>query len=708
MLRLLLITFLSTLLCAPLRGQSQPPAPPTTPPAPQTPAVAVDAATLSLKTGDTITVTAEPGSSMMGEPSVRISAQLMLQTAGTMGDPMRYFQALPGVQTGSDQRNDLIIRGGNPSETLFVVDGIEVPSVNQLALSDTTGGLVSMLDDQAIQSMSLHSGPRSAALTDRLSSVIEISTIGAPETKPGLRYIAELGIAGAGGIVSWNTRNHGSFLLSERQSILNLFTHDIGFGGVPIYNNALLQGDRSLGPHDRLWGMSLSGVDSISIRPSASDAHGTNLFNIDYHGWRNTTGANWQHAFNPTTFAVLTASNSEQSQSINQYDPQLSDQLTYTENTHDGATTAKLELTSQAGPWLLSAGGLAAQQRVDYTLAQPIAIPNPYSTNPNSGSTTSLQSTFSDPLLGGFAQATLRLPAAVRLTVATRVTHWGFDAQTSWTPKAFLVVPLGNSRSLGLGYAQYSQLPQFLYLLAFPQNHSLAPIKAQQFTFDLADLVHTHRATLGLSAYDKRYTDYPVAANFPQLSLANIADTFAESFLLFPMLSAGHGRTTGVEATLSMRLGRRLTLQTNATYAREWFTGLDGILRRGNFDIPFSANIGGIWNIRHSLVLSVRYGGSSGRPYTPDIINLSYAQKRDVYNLALINAKRSQTYERLDFRFEQTKPIKRGLLTWYAGLQNTTNHLNFYAYVWRAATGGGIYEVDQMPLFPIAGLHYDF
>ncbi len=56
----------------------------------------------------------------------------------------------------NDKFNDIIVRGGNSQETLFIVDNIEIPSINQLALSDTTGGLVSMIDNKAIQQMTLH------------------------------------------------------------------------------------------------------------------------------------------------------------------------------------------------------------------------------------------------------------------------------------------------------------------------------------------------------------------------------------------------------------------------------------------------------------------------------------------------------------------------------------------------------------------------
>jgi hypothetical protein len=664
-------------------------------------------------TTETVQVQDEAGTQgLMGEVETRVTSEQIERAAGTLGDPMRYFQMLPGVLSDSDQRNDFLVRGGNPEENLFVVDGIDVPSVNQLALSDTTGGLVSMIDADAIGSMTLHSGAHDARFDDRLSSVVEIATVG----NSGGRVL-ELGLEGLGGMRSWQfgrdpATSGGSLLLSAHRSILNLVTNDIGLNGVPIYNNGLVRGDWTIAPRDRVWGMSLTGIDSIAIRPSATDSVETNPFDVNYHGWRNTTGANWQHVFTPEIFGVLTAENSEQSQAILEYDQQLAETPTYTENTLDGDTTTKYAITARVRRWLmLSGGGTVSQQRVDYGIAQPIPLPSPYSASPVSANTTAVHADFSTPVVGGFGQGTLMGPGAMRLTVAIRGTHWGFDGATRWTPKAFVSMPIGKSRAIGLGYAEYSQMPAYLYLLAFPQNHALLPIEARHLTFDMKDVVRTRKFGMGVGAYKKWYTDYPVAADYPQLSLANIADTFGESFLMFPMLSKGRGQVEGVESNVQWRGTARFRLQGSVTYARAWYSGLDGILRRGNFDIPLSANVAGVWTFGHGLVWSMRYSGASGRPYTPDNLAESLAQNRDVYDLTMINRDRSAPYGRLDVRFEQARRLRSGTITWHAGLDNALNQKNFYSLIWEPNEPKGYQgqsEQYQMPLFPDGGVKYVF
>ena len=60
----------------------------------------------------------------------RITPREVESSAGTFGDPSRFLQTLAGVASDNDQRNDFLVRGGNPAENLFVIDNIEIPSIN--------------------------------------------------------------------------------------------------------------------------------------------------------------------------------------------------------------------------------------------------------------------------------------------------------------------------------------------------------------------------------------------------------------------------------------------------------------------------------------------------------------------------------------------------------------------------------------------------
>ena len=51
---------------------------------------------------------------------------------GSVMDVQRVVQNLPGVASSNDNVNELIVRGGSPSENLTVMESMEIPSINQM------------------------------------------------------------------------------------------------------------------------------------------------------------------------------------------------------------------------------------------------------------------------------------------------------------------------------------------------------------------------------------------------------------------------------------------------------------------------------------------------------------------------------------------------------------------------------------------------
>ena len=635
----------------------------------------------------------------------KISPKEIETSAGTFGDPSRFLQMLPGIVSDNDKFNDFIVRGGNSQETLFIVDNIEMPSINQLALSDTTGGFVSMIDNKAIQQMTLHTDTYDSKFDQRLSAIVEITTTKNSRTVPHAEI--ELGMAGAGGSIDRPWGPNGSLFVSGRRSILNLLTNDIGMNGVPIYSNGLFRADKRLNEKNNFWGLSLTGVDSIQIHPDPHNRWETNPYDITYQGWRNTTGLNWQHVFSSRSFGVLSLSNSEQSQSLRENAQLQADATVYAEDTRNGITRAKYDGTLQAKPWLtITAGVRTALDRTNYRLNQPLGLQNPYSENATPVNATSFHRDFSSFSSAEYSQASFLLPHGMKIVVGQRFSQWAIVGSEAWTPKALFVMPIFG-RIAHIGYAEYAQLPPSLYILSF-NNQSLQPIRARHITGGF-EAIHYQRMRLSIEAYQKRYSDYPVALNVPQLSLANITNTFGQAFLMFPMTSKGLGIARGVELALDCKLSSRFSLTSSMTYSRSWYSGLDGVLRRGSFDLPFVANIAGNLRLGKTMIMSSRYSLASGRPYTPDNLPRSTSQNRDVYDLSKINAARGPEYSRLDFRLEQSHPVKRGTFTWHLGLQNAMGTNNFYSYEWRPrATGAGVLAQDQMPRFPDGGFKYIF
>ena len=107
--------------------------------------------------------------------TVSFSFEEIRRSPGAAGDVSRMLQMLPSTGIQTDQRNDLIVRGGSPVENLTVVDNIEIPSINHFSTQGASGGVIGMLNTDLIADVSFSAGGFSAEHGDRLSSVMVVT-----------------------------------------------------------------------------------------------------------------------------------------------------------------------------------------------------------------------------------------------------------------------------------------------------------------------------------------------------------------------------------------------------------------------------------------------------------------------------------------------------------------------------------------------------
>lgn len=68
------------------------------------------------------------------QPQIRLAPEELTRTPGTFGDPLRVIESLPGVATAAWPAPIYAVRGSNPGNTGFFLDGIRVPALFHLAL----------------------------------------------------------------------------------------------------------------------------------------------------------------------------------------------------------------------------------------------------------------------------------------------------------------------------------------------------------------------------------------------------------------------------------------------------------------------------------------------------------------------------------------------------------------------------------------------
>ncbi len=131
-------------------------------------------------------------SSFASEPGKGLSMTSMdvYTTPGGAADIFQSLKTLPGL-TQVSESSELYVRGGDPSETLVLID--QASLYNPYTFESPYGGLFSNLNTSAIGGMYFSSGGFSAKYGNALSGVLDLQTKGIPEGRS-----LQLGVSMAG------------------------------------------------------------------------------------------------------------------------------------------------------------------------------------------------------------------------------------------------------------------------------------------------------------------------------------------------------------------------------------------------------------------------------------------------------------------------------------------------------------------------------
>ncbi|MBT7095521.1 MAG: TonB-dependent receptor, partial [Bacteroidetes bacterium] len=111
----------------------------------------------------------------MASVSVRsFSVEQTEKYAGSLGDPARMAQNYAGVLMAGDQRNDIVIRGNAPSGLLWRLDGLPIPNPNHFGAAGSTGGPVSMLNNNLLARSDFYTGAFPAEFGNAISGVFDL------------------------------------------------------------------------------------------------------------------------------------------------------------------------------------------------------------------------------------------------------------------------------------------------------------------------------------------------------------------------------------------------------------------------------------------------------------------------------------------------------------------------------------------------------
>lgn len=160
--------------------------------------------------------------------------------AGSRGDPSKMAANFAGVSTGSDARNDIIVRGNSPLGVLWRLEGIDIPNPNHFSNQGATGGPVSMLNNNLLGASDFLTGAFPAEYGNKYAAVFDLKLRNGNNERT--EYIAQVGLNGleAGIEGPLFRKKGGSFLINYRYSTLAIFKKlgiNFGVSAIPHYSD---------------------------------------------------------------------------------------------------------------------------------------------------------------------------------------------------------------------------------------------------------------------------------------------------------------------------------------------------------------------------------------------------------------------------------------------------------------------------------------
>ena len=184
--------------------------------------------------------------------------------AGGRGDVSRMAMNFAGVSGANDSRNDIVIRGNSPLGLLWRIEGIDVPNPNHFGGFGSTGGPVSMLNNNVLANSDFSTGAFNAEYGNANSGVFDLKLRNGNNKK--YEFLGQMGFNGIelGAEGPINKENNSSFLANYRYSTLALFDLigiSFGYVGIPQYQDLSFKINM---PKSALGNISIFGVGGIS------------------------------------------------------------------------------------------------------------------------------------------------------------------------------------------------------------------------------------------------------------------------------------------------------------------------------------------------------------------------------------------------------------------------------------------------------------
>ncbi len=634
----------------------------------------------------TVVVTPSPFRRSIESPvSMRvIGLQEIEKSPGANRDVSRIVRAYPGVSFSPiGYRNDLIVRGGSPSENRFYMDGIEIPNINHFATQGASGGPVSIVNADLIREITFYTGAFPANRSGALSSVLDFRLRDGNQDKQTFKATigaSEVSLSGNG---HFNKRT--TYLFSVRQSYLQLLFKALGLPFLPNFIDGQFKIRTKLSERDELIILGLAGIDKMKLNTDekGEDAEYLLSYLPTIHQETFTVGATYRHYAGKHVQSVTLSHNYLNNRNLKYHnnDDSSEDNLTLRLRSIEQKTTARFENQTRLGQW---------------TLKEGIELNNSIYTNNSrqrlfgNSDILSLYETSLNIFGWGAFFASDYTTKDNRFTLSAGIrtdgNNYNRNMKQLWkqlSPRLSTSYKFSEQWTLNGSAGLYHQLPPYT-ALGYKDNEGLYTNKGLKYMQVLESSIgldwHLHdRFMISAEGFFKRYNRIPLSLqdNIPLACKGNDYGVVGNEALS----STANGRAYGLETMFRWQVSGKFNLVSSFTlYRSEYRNNSEAEYISSAWDNRFILNMSGTYNLpkRWSIGGKVSYIG--GAPYTPydeeksSLVEAWDAKGQPYYDYSLYNTGRLPNFAQLDLRVDKSFYFRRCMVGLYLDIQNITGN----------------------------------
>jgi len=650
--------------------------------------------------------------------------------AGSRGDPARMASNFAGVQGADDSRNDIIVRGNSPLGIVYKVEGIDIPNPSHFAISGSTGGPVSIINNKSLSNSDFFMSAFPAEYGNSLSGVFDLKLRSGNNNRH--EFTGQFGFLGtevlAEGPLSKKSR--ASYLIMGRYSTLSLFQFAgirIGTDAVPIYGDGAFKFTfpTKNGGQLSFWG--LGGKSDITIKVSDKTELTEELYGEgdrdQYFGTSMfATGLTYKKSLSEKTFFTATLSSSLEEQHAN-HDFLLRSIDTTTNQINIDSIYPLMGFqfkTIKTSGYFSFNHKISKKQVIKAGLNADLMSFNMTDSVLNLGHTAFVNRwdyLGTSVLIQPFVQWKYRVNEQMDVTAGLHAQYFSMSNSLSlFEPRLGWKYSMKNGQKVFAGAGIHSQTQPY-YVYSYHRFDNTGNKVYENKGMDFSKAAHIAMGyeknfkkgfQIRTEVYYQHLYNIPVTVQASSFSMINQGSGFAR---IFPdsLTNTGTGTNYGVELTIQKYFDKSFYVLFTASVYDSKYAGSDNIERNTSYNGTYTANMlfGKEFAINAKQVIGV--GGkitiAGGRRYGYVDLDRTNAANEIIFKDSLFNERQFNDYFRADLKVSWKLNAEKATHEIGLDLVNifNTNNLLTLAYAPNLANPSAepIAEKSQLGFLPI-------